>query len=443
MIKLAFIGAGSVEFTRNVTTDLCSYPEFRGGLHFALYDISAHRLAHAERLVSRISAQTGADATVTATQDRRAALAGADYVINEVQVGGYSATRADFDIPARYGVRQTIGDTLGIGGIFRGLRTIPVVLDLARDMNEVCQDAYLLSYSNPMAMLPWAAYEGAGFGRVYGLCHSVRDTQALLTELVGADPERVRFVTAGFNHQAFVLRFEQDGESLYPRLAEVIESSPELKRRVRVEVYRRFGYFPTESSEHSAEYVPWFMRHDDQIERFRIFVGDYLERSEENLRELESLERQLAGDEPLPLDQANELASLFIHSLETGTERELHVNIRNGGLISSLPDECCVEVPCIVGAGGPKPVSVGALPPQLAALNRTFLNVVELTVRAALDGSRDHVYQAALLDPNTAATLTTAQTVAMCDELLEAHRELLPPALRLPAVLSLHCHRAP
>ena len=204
---------------------------------------------------------------MTATLDRREALAGARYVINEVQVGGYAATRADFDIPARYGVRQTIGDTLGIGGIFRGLRTIPVAVALARDMAEVCPDAYLLSYSNPMAMLPWAVYEGTPFTRVFGLCHSVRDTQAFLTELTGADPERVRFLTAGFNHQAFVLRFEQDGESLYPRLAEVIEASPELQRRVRVEIYRRFGYFPTESSEHSAEYVPWFMRHDDQIER--------------------------------------------------------------------------------------------------------------------------------------------------------------------------------
>jgi alpha-galactosidase len=437
VIKVTFIGAGSVEFTRNVATDLCSYREFHGNLHFALYDISAERLAHAERLVSRISAQTGAAATVTATRDRRAALAGASYVINEVQVGGYDATRADFDIPARYGVRQTIGDTLGIGGIFRGLRTIPVVVGLARDMLAECPDAYLLSYSNPMAMLPWAVYEGTGFGRVYGLCHSVRDTQAFLTGLVGADPERVRFLTAGFNHQAFVLRFEQDGESLYPRLAEVIERSPELRRRVRVEIYRRFGYFPTESSEHSAEYVPWFMGHDDQVESFRIFVGDYLQRSQENLRELASLERQLAEDAPLNLEPTNELASLFIHSHQTGTERELHVNIRNGDLISSLPDECCVEVPALVGAGGAQPVPVGALPPQLAALNRTFLNVVELTVRAALDGSRENVYQAALLDPNTAATLTTAQVVAMCDELIEAHRPLLPPAL---LVLS-RCHR--
>jgi alpha-galactosidase len=430
VIKVTFIGAGSIEFTRNVVTDLCSYPEFRGGLHLALYDISAERLAHAERLATRISAQTGAQATVTATRDRREALDGARYVINEVQVGGYDATRADFDIPARYGVRQTIGDTLGIGGIFRGLRTIPVVLALGRDMAEVCPDAYLLSYSNPMAMLPWAVYSGTPFSRVFGLCHSVRDTQAFLTELVGADPERVRFVTAGFNHQAFVLRFEQDGQSLYPQLTDVIDGSPELQRRVRVEIFRRFGYFPTESSEHSAEYVPWFMRHDDQIDQFRIFVGDYLARSEENLRELESLQRDLAGDAPLDLVPENELASLFIHSAETGLERELHVNIRNGGLISNLPDDCCVEVPCLVGGGGAKPVAVGALPPQLAALNRTFLNVVELTVAAALHESREHVYQAALLDPNTAATLTTTQIVAMCDDLFEAHRDLLPAFAR-------------
>src|SRR6201994_1873842 len=306
-MKVTFVGAGSVEFTRNVVTDLCSYPEFAGQLQLSLYDISAERLAFAERLARQIVDQTGAAATVTGTRDRREALAGADYVINEVQVGGYRSTRADFDIPARYGVRQTIGDTLGIGGIFRGLRTIPVTTALARDMHDVCPGAYLLRYSKPMAMLPWSVYEGTPFSRVFGLCHSVRDTQAFLTGLVGADPDRVRFLTAGFNHQAFVLRFEQDGESLYPRLAEVIESSPELRRRVRVEIFRRFGYFPTESSEHSAEYVPWFMRHDDQVERFRIFVGDYLERSEENLRELAALERQLDAGEPLALESENEL----------------------------------------------------------------------------------------------------------------------------------------
>jgi alpha-galactosidase len=429
VIKVAFIGAGSVEFTRSVVTDLCGFPELHGQLELSLQDISPPRLEHAEALVRKIVAQTGAGVTVTASASRPQALDGASYVINEVQAGGYAATRLDFDIPASYGVRQTIGDTLGIGGIFRGLRTIPVVTGIATDMLSHCPDAYLLNYSNPMAMLPWAVYSGTEFRKVYGLCHSVRDTHAFLAGLVGLDVADVDFVTAGFNHQAFVLRFEHEGRSLYPRLAQVIEDSPELQRRVRVEIFRRFGYFPTESSEHSAEYVPWFMRHDDQVEQFRIFVGDYLERSEENLRELEELARQLDSGEPLDLAGGDELASQFIHSVETGTPREIYVNVRNGGLITSLPDDCCVEVPCDLSAGAAVPRAVGALPPQLAALNRTFLNVVELTVRAALDGDRQHVYQAALLDPNAGATLTTAQIVAMCDDLLAAHKDLLPPAL--------------
>jgi alpha-galactosidase len=429
VIKVAFIGAGSIEFTRNVVTDLCSYPELRGDLHLALHDISPERLQFAETLTRRIVAQTGASAEVTASVGRGPALDGARYVINEVQVGGYAATRADFDIPARYGVRQTIGDTLGIGGIFRGLRTIPVVTALAADMVRYCPGALLLNYSNPMAMLPWAVYAGTEFSNVFGLCHSVRDTHAFLAGLVGAEPAQLDFLTAGFNHQAFVLRFERNGVSQYPRLSEVIDSSPELQRRVRVELFRRFGYFPTESSEHSAEYVPWFMRHDDQVRQYRIFVGDYLARSEENLAELESLQAQLDSGQQLDLEPTSELASEFIHSLETGTEREIYVNVRNDGLIDNLPPQCCVEVPCDLSAGVATPRPVGALPPQLAALNRTFLNVVELTVLAALAGSREHVYQAALLDPNTAATLTTTQTVAMCDELLEAHAALLPPGL--------------
>ncbi len=429
VIKVAFIGAGSIEFTRNVVTDLCGYPELAGDLHLALHDISPERLAFAEALTRQIVAQSGAGAQVTASAQRGPALDGARYVINEVQVGGYPATLTDFEIPARYGVRQTIGDTLGIGGIFRGLRTIPVVTALATDMLRHSPDAYLLNYSNPMAMLPWAVYAGTAFSNVFGLCHSVRDTHAFLAGLVGADPADVTFVTAGFNHQAFVLRFERNGESLYPRLSEIIERSPQLQRRVRVELFRRFGYFPTESSEHSAEYVPWFMRHDDQVEQYRIFVGDYLARSEENLAELQSLQAQLAAGTPLDLESGDELASQFIHSLETGTEREIYVNVRNDGLISNLPGQCCVEVPCDLSAGLASPRPVGALPPQLAALNRTFLNVVELTVLAALEGSRERVYQAALLDPNTAATLTTAQTVSMCDELLDAHKDLLPAGL--------------
>src|SRR5215475_8594393 len=272
MPKVAFIGAGSVEFTRNVVTDLCSYSELRGTLQLALHDIDAQRLGHAETMARRIAAQTDAGATVTAHVDRLAAIEGADYVVNEIQVGGYAATRADFDIPARYGVRQTIADTLGIGGIFRGLRTMPVLIGVGEDMAKACPEAYLLNYSNPMAMLPWAVYAGTPFDRVLGLCHSVRDTHGFLAGLVGLPAEQVDFTTAGFNHQAFVLRFEHQGRDLYPQLRGVIGADPELQRRVRVEIFRRFGYFPTESSEHSAEYVPWFMHHDGEIEHFRIFV---------------------------------------------------------------------------------------------------------------------------------------------------------------------------
>ncbi len=429
MAKVAFIGAGSVEFTRNVVTDLCTFTDL-DGLEFSLHDIDATRLGHAEQLTRRIVAQSGATAAITASLDRRSAIDGADYVVNEIQVGGYQATRADFDIPARYGVRQTIADTLGIGGIFRGLRTIPVLIGIGADMAKACPSAYLLNYSNPMAMLPWAVYAGSPFDRVLGLCHSVRDTHRLLAGLVGHDVVAVDFLTAGFNHQAFVLRFEHDGEDLYPRLREVINSDPELQRRVRVEIFRRFGYFPTESSEHSAEYVPWFMRHDRQIEHFRIFVGDYLQRSEENLDTYERTSRELQSGGQLTLEPTSELASEFIHAHQTGRAREIYANVRNTGLITSLPDDCCVEVACTVDSAGPHPHHVGTMPPQLTALNRTFLNVVELTVRAVVDGDRDHVYQAALLDPNTAATLTTRETIMMCDDLLRAHGDLIPAALR-------------
>lgn len=430
MVKVAFIGAGSVEFTRNVVTDLCTYPELHGALELALHDIDSDRLQYAESLVRRISDQAGAGAKVSSSVDRAAAVEGSDYVLNEVQVGGYRATRADFDIPARYGVRQTIADTIGIGGVFRGLRTIPVLIDIGNELARVAPDCLLLNYSNPMAMLPWAVYAGTPFDRVIGLCHSVRDTHRFLAELVGVPVSEVDFVTAGFNHQAFVLKFEHLGRDLYPRLQEVVDADPELRRRVRVEIYRRFGYFPTESSEHSAEYVPWFMRHDEQVERFRIPVGEYLRRSERNIDEYQSTRQALDAHEDLDLAPTSELASELIHARETGQPTQLYVNVHNAGRITNLPDECCVEVPATVDADGVTPHSVGALPPQLAALNRTFLNVVELTVKAVLEGDRRHVYQAVLLDPNTAATLTTRQASEMCDELFSAHGDLMPPAMR-------------
>jgi len=351
-------------------------------------------------------------------------------VVNEIQVGGFDATLRDFRIPAKYGLRQTIADTLGVGGIFRGLRTIPVIVDIANDMADVCPEALLLNYANPMAMLVWGVLDGGRFDNIVGLCHSVQNTHEELAAIVGVPHEEIDYLTAGLNHQAFVLRFERDGESLYPLLDRAIERDPEgLARRVRVELYRQFGHFPTESSEHSAEYVPWFMGHDDQIERYRVPVDEYIRRSEENLAEYEDTKRALAEGRDLPLEGENELAPRYIHSIVTGTPRIEYGNVRNDGLIDDLPDGCCVEVPCKIDQNGVQPIAVGSLPVQCAALNRTFLNVVELTVRAALEGNREHVYRAVLLDPNAGATLTIKQAHQMVDELIEAHGELMPKGL--------------
>ncbi len=364
---------------------------------------------------------------MTASLDRRAALDGARYVINSVQVGGHAATVRDYEVPLRYGLRQTIGDTLGIGGIFRALRTAPVMLGIGRDMAEVCPDAWLLNYTNPMAMLCWMTYEGTPTTQIVGLCHSVQNTTRQLAEIAGVPPAEVSFVGAGINHQSFILRLERDGEDLYPLVDAAIERDPELQRRVRVDMYRRLGYFPTESSEHGAEYLPWYLRHDAEIERLRIPPGEYVRRSEENLGEFDQVRAQVAAGQPIAVERSLEYASLIIHSMETGQPRVIYGNVRNTGQISNLPLGACVEGPCLVDANGLEPVHVGALPVQCAALNRTFLNPVELTVRAVLDERRDHVHHAALLDPNTAASLQVDEIAQLVDELLEAYREALPP----------------
>jgi alpha-galactosidase len=431
--KIVLIGAGSVEFTRSLLADLCAYRELHGTLTIALHDIDAGRLATAERLARYAVDATGAGYMVESHLDRGPAFDGADFLINEIQVGGYAATVRDFEIPKRYGVRQTIADTIGIGGIFRGLRTIPVMIEMGDEMTERCPDALLLSYTNPMAMVPWGVYAGSRFANVVGVCHSVRDTHAFLARMVGVPREEITFRTAGFNHQCFVIRFERaaTGEDLYPRLRERIEADPEgLGRRVRVELFRRFGFFPTESSEHSAEYVPWFLHDDTQIERFRIPVDEYIRRSDENLAEYAAMEEALAAGEAIELEPGSELASEIVHAMLTGRAREIYGNVRNDGWIDGLPADACVEVPCTVDAEGVHPQRIGALPPQCLALNRTFLNVVELTVRAAIERRRDLVYQAALLDPNTAATLPPDRIVAMCDDLIAAHGELMPPGIR-------------
>jgi alpha-galactosidase len=429
MTRIAFVGAGSVEFTRNLLGDLLTFPELADAT-IALHDIDAERLETAEAMARWTNGQLGARATFEAHLDRRAALAGCDFVVNMIQVGGHAATRIDFEVPTKHGLRQTIGDTLGIGGIFRSLRTIPVMLGIARDMDELCPDAWLLNYTNPMAMLCWATYAGSPIQRVVGLCHSVQWTTRGLADIVGVPYEEVDYLGAGVNHQAWILRFRRDGEDLYPLLDAAIERDAELRRRVRVEIYRRFGYFPTESSEHSSEYLPWFLRDDAMIERFRVPVDEYVRRSEENLRLYAEERERLAAGGGFEIERSLEYASLIVHSVVTGEPRVIYGNVRNAGLIENLPLGACVEVPCLVDGNGVQPTAIGPLPPQLAGLNRTFLNVCELTVRAALEGRRDHVEHAALLDPNTAATLSPEQIVALVDDMIAAHGDALPEGIR-------------
>ena len=433
MARIVVIGAGSVEFTRNILADLSSYEELHGSLTIALHDIDDERLAYAERAAGSIVRRSGAGYRVEAHAERAPAVEGADYVINEIQVGGFDATLRDFRIPARFGLRQTIADTIGIGGIFRGLRTIPVMLGIGNDLHRLAPEALLLNYTNPMAMVPWAVYAGTPFSNVVGVCHSVRDTHAFLAETVGVPEEDIAFRTAGFNHQCFVYTFRRrsTGEDLYPVLWEIVDRDPDgLGRRARVEIFKRFGYFPTESSEHSSEYVPWFLHHEGEVERFRSEIDEYVLRSDENLRDWKATKARLDAGEDLEIEPTSELASEIVLSLETGAPREVYANVRNGGLVQGLPEDACVEVPTLVDKNGVQPTRIGAIPPQCLALNRTFLNVVELTVRAALEQRRDLVYQAALLDPNTAATLTTSQIVELCDELIDAHGDLMPEGVR-------------
>ncbi|TML88044.1 MAG: alpha-glucosidase/alpha-galactosidase [Actinobacteria bacterium] len=430
MTRIAFIGAGSVEFTRNLLGDFLDFPELHD-VEIALHDIDADRLATAEAMARYVASERGASPRIASHLDRREAIDGSDFVLNMVQIGGHEATLLDFEIPARYGLRQTIADTLGIGGIFRTLRTAPIMLALGNEMAELCPpNAWLLNYTNPMAMLCWLVYAGTPTQNVVGLCHSVQNTTEDLCEILGVPEDEVTVLSAGVNHQAFFLRFEHGGESLYPRLDARLAADPELQRRVRFALYERLGYFPTESSEHAAEYVPWFMHHDEELELYRIPVGEYIRRSERNVGRYEDVKAALARGEAVPLPRSNEYASLIVHAMVTGEPRVIYGNVRNDGLIPNLPDGACVEVPCVVDRTGLRPTPVLDYPPHLAALNRTFLNPVELTVRAVLEERPDFVRHAAMLDPNAAATLTLDEIDALCDELTAAHGDALPASLR-------------
>ncbi len=428
MPKITFVGAGSTVFAKNLMGDVLHHPELRQSI-FALYDIDAERLGTSERVAHKVAAALNAAPTIEATTNRRQALEGADYVICMFQIGGYRpATVVDFEIPKRYGLRQTIADTLGIGGIMRGLRTIPVLLDLARDMEAVCPNALLLQYANPMAMNCWGLSRASTIKTV-GLCHSVFGTAAQLARDMGVPFDEVNYLCAGINHVAFYLRLEQNGQDLYPRLRQVIaEGRVPAHNRVRYEMFQRLGYFVTESSEHFAEYVPWFIKpdHPELIERFNIPLDEYITRCERQIADWHTMRGALEGDQPLTVRDSGEYAAQIIHSQETGRPSVIYGNVPNHHLIDNLPEGCCVEVPCLVDKSGLQPTRIGALPPHLAALMQTNINVQSLTVEAALTGKREHIYHAAMLDPHTAAELSLDEIWSLVDELIDAHGDWLP-----------------
>lgn len=459
MAKICFLGAGSTVFAVNLLGDILNYPELAGAT-ISLHDIDAERLEVTRLVGERIAKGLGAHARIEAHLDRRAALDGADYAIGMFQVAGYDpGTIIDFEVPKRFGLRQTIADTLGIGGIMRGLRTIPVYLEMCRDMQELCPDAWLLNYVNPMAIITWAINRATPI-RTVGLCHSVQGTAEHLAGLIGVEHSEINYICAGINHLAFYLRFEHQGEDLYPKIWQVIsEGRVPDGDRVRFEMAKRLGYFMTESSEHFAEYTPWFIKdgRQDLLEKFNIPLDEYIRRCKVQIagwevgkdlllhpgnpvdmqalathllaagatfNDLEQIRSMLAN-----LDQASpsrEYGAQIIHAIEANDPRVIYGNVMNRGLIANLPGESCVEVPCLVDRNGVQPTKIGSLPPQLAGLIQTNINVQALTVEAALSGKREHIYHAALLDPHTAAELDPQQIYDLVDALIEAHGDWLP-----------------
>jgi alpha-galactosidase len=433
LIKIAFIGAGSVVFTKNLLTDVFKFPELRGTT-VALHDIDPERLETAGMMARWTSGQLGAGATVEEHLDRRAALDEADFVVNMVQIGMHKATLLDFEIPRRYGLKQTIADSMGIGGIFRGLRTIPFMLDLAREMEELCPGAILLNYTNPMSMLTWAVYKAHPSVPVVGLCHNVPYTIREIASYIGVPHEEMAYDGAGINHIVWLTRLECGGEDVYPRLLAAMED-PEIyaKDKVRFELMRRFGYFVTESSEHNAEYTPYFLRDDELVKRYDVPVDEYIRRSEANLVEYAKTREKLLAGESFPLERSVEYGSLIVHSVVTGEARMVYASIENTNLVENLARGCCVEVAVAVDGTGLRPCHYGELPPQLAAHCAPHAAVQDLTVRAALEGNRDHVYHAAMLDRHAASVLSLDEIADVVDELIEAHGDALPEGIRTNA----------
>lgn len=428
MAKITFIGAGSVVFTRELLGAIYSYPKLRHAT-IALHDIDPQRLDAAERMARLLARSVRSSGKIIATNSLTRALDEANYVINTVAVGGLEATRKDNEIPARYGIHQVIGDTLGIGGISRAARTIPVAVNIAREMEKRCPDALLLNYSNPMSMVTWGVFAATNI-KVAGLCHSMHWTTRQLAEYINAPFDEITFDGAGINHQAWLLRFERNGKDAYPALRAAMQD-PEIWKQdpVRFEMFKRLGYFVTESSLHNAEYSAYFLKNQALIDKFHSPVGFYVRLSEEHAAHFDEMYESLKRGDPLTPQPSPEYAPQIINSIETGQPLKIYANVRNDHLIDNLPAGCCVEVPTLVDKTGLHPIHVGDLPPHLAAINRVSINVQELTVRAVLEGNREYLYHAAMLDPLVMATLDLDQVWALGNELLEAHKEFIPANL--------------
>ena len=432
MPKITFMGAGSTIFAKNVLGDCMTTPALQESV-IALYDIDATRLEESRQMLEAINKNTGGKTrieTYLGVTRRRDALKGAAYVVNSIQVGGYEpCTVTDFEIPKKYGLQQTIADTLGIGGIFRGLRTIPVMMDFARDMEAVCPDAWFLNYTNPMAILTGAMLRLTSVKTV-GLCHSVQICAEHLLQGLGMPyDETVQWKIAGINHQAWLLEITRDGVDLYPEIKRrALERSEKHNDMVRYELMRRFGYYVTESSEHNAEYTPWFIksRYPELIDRFNIPLDEYPRRCVRQIASWNERRDELTQNPSLTHERTHEYASYIMEAMETNRPAKIGGNVLNHGLITNLPKNAAVEVPCLVDKSGVTPCYVGDLPEQCAALNRTNIGVQLLTIEAARTLKKEYIYQAALLDPHTAAELSIDDTVALCDDLIEAHGGWLP-----------------
>ena len=429
MIKITFIGAGSTVFAKNVLGDCMLTPSLQDA-HIALYDIDLKRLNESYQMLENINKNCNESrATIVSYTDAREALTDATFVVNAIQVGGYEpCTVTDFEIPKRYGLRQTIADTLGIGGIFRGLRTIPVLLDYCKIMEEVCPDAWLLNYTNPMSILTLAVLKATKI-KTIGLCHSVQVCAPDLLRHLGMEYDNVSYKIAGINHMAWLLEVESNGQDLYPKIKEkAIAFEGKHYDMVRFEIMKRFGYYVTESSEHNSEYMPYFIKekYPELIERFNIPLDEYPRRCIEQIKNWNKLREEIVHDHSLSHTRTHEYASYIMEAMITNKPYKIGANVLNTGLITNLPNDCVVEVPCLVDASGVTPCFVGDLPPQLAALNRTNINVHQLTVEAALTLKKEHIYHAAMLDPHTSSELSIDDIYALVDDLIKAHEGWLP-----------------